>query len=99
MRLYSDDIDNLKRLLESLQPTPEDLRYCIGPAINGNHAQMTRYILEQKYVSFDDYMVQQALKVGTIQVLDALKEFGWSNVNMSMAQIGPGISQAPETAL
>lgn len=60
---------------------------------------MTRYILEQKYDSVDDYMVQQALKASAIQVLDALKEFGWSDVNMTLAQIGPGLSQEVLTAL
>jgi len=95
----SDDINNLKRLIGSLQPTLQELRHCTPAAIDGNHAQMTRYILEQKYELFNDYTVQQALKASAIQVLDVLKEFGWSNVNMTMAQIGPGISQEAQTAL
>jgi hypothetical protein len=95
----SDDIDNLKRLIESLQATRQDLKCCIWAAIDGNHAQMTRYILEQKYDSIDAYMVQRALKASAIQVLDVLKEFGWSNVNMTMAQIGQRLTQEAQTAL
>jgi hypothetical protein len=69
----SGDIDNLKRLIESLQATRQDLKYCIWAAIDGNHAQMTRYILEQTYDSADNYMVQRALKASAIQVLHVMK--------------------------
>jgi hypothetical protein len=95
----SDDVDNLKRLIENLQPTPLDLRSCSGPVIDGNHAQMMRYVLEQKYDCVDGFMVQRALNAKALQVLDVLKEFGWSDVNLAMGQIGPGLHGGAQTAL
>jgi hypothetical protein len=34
-----------------------------------------------------------------IQILDVLKKFGWSDVNMTIVQIGPGYYGETQTAL
>jgi hypothetical protein len=95
----SDDVNNFKRVVESLHATRQDISTsCSNAAIDGNHFQMIRYILEQKYDSLDRFMMQRALKASALQVLDVFKEFGWSDVNMGLGQIGPYYTE-PRTAL
>jgi hypothetical protein len=72
----SGDIENLKRVIESLQPTRWDFYKGREAAIDGDHAQMIRYIFGQKYGFIDRYMVQRALKASALKVLDIFKEFG-----------------------
>jgi hypothetical protein len=49
---------------------------------------MVRYLLDLKVDTVDGYMVESALKVSAIQVLDVLRDFGWNDINDIMRDIG-----------
>jgi hypothetical protein len=95
----SDNIEHLQNLVRTFQARPQDLRLGFWAAINHNHPRTVRYLLEQGVDSVDAYVVERALRVSAIQVLDVLKEFGWNDVNMSLREIGSLNSGAALTAL
>jgi hypothetical protein len=49
---------------------------------------MIRYLLEQGVNKVDAFALEMALKASAIEVLDVMKEFGWSNVNACLREVG-----------
>lgn len=84
----SNDTEHLRHLVENFRAKPQDLSYAIWAAINHDHPRMVRYLLDLKVDTVDGYMVESALKVSAIQVLDVLRDFGWNDINDIMRDIG-----------
>lgn len=80
----SNDTTPLAHLIEALQPSVLDLRPGLACAIQGNHLEMVRYLLEQG-VSVNENVVERALRAQSIPVLEILREYGWE-VNMKLGQ-------------
>jgi hypothetical protein len=95
----SDDIDSLQRLVETFQAKLQDVRMGFWIAIDRNRAKMVRYLLKQGVDQVDAYALERALKASAIEVLDVMKEFGWSDVNMCLREVGSLSSGGAVTAL
>jgi hypothetical protein len=81
----SDNTTPLERLIETLDPSVNDLRPGLWVAIKHNHLNMVRYLLERG-VSADGSAVKKAIEARSIPVLEILREFGWE-VNMKLGDI------------
>jgi len=81
----SKDTAPLAQLIEKLDPSAHDLRTGLTFAIERNHLNMVRYLLERG-VPVDGYVVRVALQARSIPVLEMLREFGW-DVNMKLGEI------------
>jgi len=83
----SDDTVALVRLVEMWQATPSDLARGIWRAIDHSHPNMVRYLLEQGVDRVDGYVIKRALKVGSIPVLEVLREHGWDDIDMKLSEV------------
>lgn len=81
----SDNTAPLERLIETLDPSANDLRPGLRVAIKHNHLNMVRYLLERG-ASADGSAVEEALKARSIPALEILREFGWE-VNMKLGDV------------
>jgi hypothetical protein len=72
----SNDTAPLAHLVEIWQATPNDLGQGFWAAIDHNHPNMVRYLLEHGVDHVDGFVVQRALKAGSISVLEVLREHG-----------------------
>jgi hypothetical protein len=80
----SDDTVALAHLVEISQATPSDLAQGFWSAIDHSHPNMMRYLLEQGVDHVDGYVIQSALKVGSIPVLEVLREHCWDDIDMKL---------------
>ena len=80
----SNDIAPLEQLglMEMLDPPIDELTPGLVIAVQGNHLNMVRYLLERG-VPVVGRAVQKALRNGSIPALEILREFGWE-VNMKV---------------
>lgn len=81
----SDNTAPLERLIETLDPSVDNLKPGLWVAIKHNHLKMVRYLLERG-VSVNEFAVKRAIQAKSIPALEILREFGWE-VNMKLGDI------------
>jgi len=83
----SDDTAALAHLVEMWQATPSDVAQGFWSAIDHSHPNMVRYLLEKGVDHVDGYIIERALKVGSIPVLEVLREHGWDDIDMKLSKV------------
>jgi hypothetical protein len=79
----SDDTVPLAHLIEALNPRVDDLTPGLWIAIQHNHLNMVRHLLERG-VPAGKFAVRRAVEAKSIPALEMLREFGWDDVNMQL---------------
>jgi ankyrin repeat protein len=72
----SHDTAPLAHLIETLDPPNIRLGTCLVVAVERNHLNIIRYLLERG-VSITGLALHRALSAGSIPVLEMFREFGW----------------------
>jgi hypothetical protein len=81
----SNDTAPLAQLIETLNPSANDLMPGLMVAIERGHLSMIRYLLERG-LSIYRSVVMVALEARSIPVLEILREFGW-DINTRLAKM------------
>ncbi|KAF2492519.1 ankyrin [Lophium mytilinum] len=85
----SDEPASLDAFLATLGPrkTLRGLDAGFRHAMSHGKYRLMRHLLSNKSIIIDEAVVQDALSIGSMQLLDFLRESGWDDVNM---QVQPG---------